>query len=114
MPGLCGDIREGAIVIVMKQMAGRAGSFLVLARQQLSVHQEDIGPPVVVVIENSHPASGSFKNVTLGFHSPFALSTRMPAFPVTSSNQAGPLCSTEGGYICFAAHSSNQHQEKHC
>jgi hypothetical protein len=66
--GMRGDIRERAIVIVMKQMAGGVLRFLILRRQQVSIHQKDVGPAVVVVIEDGDAASRSFENVTLGGH----------------------------------------------
>ena len=61
--GMRGHIRERAIVVVMKQMAGGVLRFLILRRQQVSIHQKDVGPAVVVVVEDRDAAPRSFKNV---------------------------------------------------
>ena len=62
-----GYIGKRAIVVVVKKMAGGMLRFLILRGQQVSVHDENIRPTVVVVIEDSHATSRGLDNVSLGF-----------------------------------------------
>src|SRR5579859_1272540 len=65
--GFVRDIGESTVVIVMVEMAGRE-----IARgrriESGAVHDEDVWPAVVVVIEDGDASSGRFNDVFFGVH----------------------------------------------
>src|ERR1700675_776817 len=78
-PGLGGNVRESPIMIVVIKVIGRS----VLRRKSLqrrSVHNKNIGPPIVVVIKNRHSRSSRLDNVFFGVHSPEHIYRREPCF----------------------------------
>ena len=64
-PGRGGDVRERAVAIVVEETVGR-----VLIRreapQAASVHHEDVGIAVAVVIDKGDAAAGAFEDVSFG------------------------------------------------
>ena len=61
-PALRGYIAEGSIVVVAVKMVGR--SFAVgRTFEGGPIHEEDVGPSIVVVIEDGDPGAGGFDNV---------------------------------------------------
>ncbi len=57
-PGFCGDVAEGAVVVVSVELAAVAFAGLQV-RQRGPVYQQDIHPTVVVVVEcGDAPAHG--------------------------------------------------------
>ena len=63
--GFVGHVGEGAVVIVVKEMIGgsrRSG----LRTERGAVHDEDVGPTIVVVVEDGDAAAGGLDDVLLG------------------------------------------------
>ena len=61
-------VRESSIVIVVIQMV-RGSLIGGEALQRCAIHDENVGPPVVVIIENGDAGSGCLDDVFLGVHS---------------------------------------------
>ena len=54
------------------------------AFERCSIHEEDVGPSVVVVIEDGDPGPGGFDNVFFRLRPPKTLVKVSPAFPAMS------------------------------
>src|ERR1700678_533797 len=58
------DVAESAVPIIVKQLVG--GMILVRRSiQSSSVHQKDVQPSIIVVVDERHPRAGGLKNVLL-------------------------------------------------
>ena len=67
-PGLSGHVGKSSVVLIAIQMIGRSRS----GRKSLergAVHQENIGPAIVVVVENRNAGSRGLNDVFLGVFS---------------------------------------------
>ena len=73
------DIGERAVVIVVVQMIRRSvlGGTLV---ERGAIHNENVGPAVVVVIKNCDPGTGSLDNVLLRIHAAEDIGHRETSF----------------------------------
>ncbi len=65
---LLSHIGESSIMIVMIQMV-RGSLIGGEALQRCAIHDEDVGPSVVVIIENGDAGSGRLDDIFLGVHS---------------------------------------------
>ena len=63
--GFDGDIREGAVMIVAVEMTG-GGFALGSAFESGAIDEEDVGPAVVVVVEDGDASAGGFEDVFFG------------------------------------------------
>lgn len=62
-----GNVGECAVVVVMEEMVSRGSSRIrFVAGHRRSVHNEDIGPAVIVVVEDGDAGTGGFDDVALG------------------------------------------------
>ena len=64
---LRGDIRKGSVMIVVVEMVGRrfiCGEAL----QGRTIYDEDVRPPVIVIVENGNTSSGRLDNVFFGIN----------------------------------------------
>src|ERR1700733_14431452 len=68
-PRFAGYVGKCAVVIIVKQMAGGPRSATFDLFEGTAIHQEYVGPTVIVVIENCHAAAGGLDDELLGVDS---------------------------------------------
>jgi hypothetical protein len=85
------------IVIVVVEMAGGLIAVSGFEIKAGSVHKQNVGPAVAVVIENSDAASRRFQKYFLDSGMPFTFRIVRPARKATSSNHTGPARPSCGG-----------------
>ena len=90
--GFGGHVGEGSVMIVAVQMI--AGALPGRKPFELrAIHQKDVGPAVVVVVENRDAGSGGFDDVFLGVEPPKMFCAVSPAFSAISVKVAmGAAC----------------------
>ena len=62
-PGFDGDIGKCAVSIVFVEPADRLGAFGIGCIETRSIHEEDVEPAVVVIVEKRNAAAGSFEQI---------------------------------------------------
>src|SRR5437868_9238306 len=56
------DVREGVVAIVFVKTVGRRGTYRLEA---CAIHQEDVEPAVIVVVEERHSAARGLNQITI-------------------------------------------------